>query len=144
MKNYKTIHDILGKDHFPVKVEEPMDFYLVAEKGLAATVIQNFKSSFSLGISQIASILSSSEPTLYRRIKENKSLPQQEAIKLLEATDLFLYGEEVLGNREDFFKWMELPNTALGGLRPMQVISYPEGISKVRDLLTRIEYNVYS
>jgi putative toxin-antitoxin system antitoxin component (TIGR02293 family) len=144
MKSYKEIQDILGKDHFPVQVEEPMDFYLVADKGLAATVIQNFKSSFSLGISQIASILSSSEPTLYRRIKENKSLPQQEAIKLLEATDLFLYGEEILGNREDFFKWMELPNTAFGGLRPMQVISYPEGISKVRDLLTRIEYNVYS
>lgn len=144
MKNYKDIQDILGKDHFAVQVEEPMDFYLVADKGLSASVIQNFKSSFSLGLSQIATILSSSEPTLYRRIKENKSLPKQEAVKLLEATDLFLYGEEVLGNRESFFKWMELPNTALGGLKPMQVIAYPEGISKVRDLLTRIEYNVYS
>jgi putative toxin-antitoxin system antitoxin component (TIGR02293 family) len=144
MKNYKDIQEILGKDNFSFRVEEPMDFYLVAEKGLTASVIQNFKNSFSLGLSQIASILSSSEPTIYRRIKENKSLPQQEAIKLLEATDLFLYGEEVLGSREDFFKWTELPNTALGGLRPMEVITYPEGISKVRDLLTRIEYNVYS
>jgi putative toxin-antitoxin system antitoxin component (TIGR02293 family) len=144
MKKYPDIEELLGKDNFSCKVEEPMDFYAVADKGLAASVLQNFKASFSLGLSQIASILSSSEPTLYRRIKENQSLPKQEAIKLLEATDLFIYGEEVFGNREDFFKWMELPNTALGGLKPMQVISYPEGISKVRDLLTRIEYNVYS
>lgn len=144
MRNYKEFQELLGKDNFPFRVEEPMDFYLVANKGLTASVIQNFKDSFSLGLSQIASILSSSEPTIYRRIKENKSLPQQEAIKLLEATDLFLYGEEVLGSREDFFKWAELPNTALGGLRPLEVITYPEGISKVRDLLTRIEYNVYS
>jgi putative toxin-antitoxin system antitoxin component (TIGR02293 family) len=144
MKNYQDILDILGKDQFTFKVEEPLDFYVVADKGLAASVLQNFKASFSLGLSQIATILSSSEPTLYRRIKENKSLPKQEAIKLLEATDLFIYGEEVFGNREDFFKWTELPNTALGGLKPMEVIGYPEGISKVRDLLTRIEYNVYS
>ena len=92
MKNYQDIIDLLGQDNFSSKVEEPLDFYLVADKGLAATVIQNFKSSFSLGLSQIASILSSSEPTLYRRIKENQSLPKQEAIKLLEATDLFIYG----------------------------------------------------
>ncbi|RPA69063.1 DUF2384 domain-containing protein [Cyclobacteriaceae bacterium YHN15] len=144
MKNYQDIQNILGKNHFSFKVEEPLDFYTVAEKGLAASVIQNFKASFSLGLSQIAYILSSSEPTLYRRIKENQSLPQQEAVKLLEATDLFIYGEEVIGNREDFFKWMELPNTALGGLKPMKVIGYPEGISKVRELLTRIEYNIYS
>lgn len=144
MKKYPNIEDLLGQDNFTFKVEEPMGFYLVADKGLAASVIQNFKDAFSLGLSQIASILSSSEPTLYRRIKENQSLPKQEAIKLLEATDLFIFGEEVIGNRQDFFKWMELPNTALGGLKPIQVISYPEGISKVRDLLTRIEYNVYS
>ncbi|MFD2201274.1 antitoxin Xre/MbcA/ParS toxin-binding domain-containing protein [Shivajiella indica] len=144
MRSYFDIQDILGKENFSNEVNEPMDYYYVAEKGLPSAVIQNFKSSFSIGLSQIASILSTSEPTLYRRIKENKSLPKQEAIKLLEATDLFLYGEELFGSKEDFFKWMELPNTALGGLRPMQVISYPEGISKVRDLLTRIEYNVYS
>lgn len=144
MKNYQDIVDILGKEQFSFKVEEPLDFYAVADKGLAASILQNFKASFSLGLSQIATILSSSEPTLYRRIKENKSLPKQEAIKLLEATDLFIYGGKVFGNREDFFKWTELPNTALGGLKPMEVISYPEGISKVRDLLTRIEYNVYS
>lgn len=144
MRNYSDIIEVLTKDNFQHMLEEPMDIYMVANKGLAASYLSQFKEAFSLGLSQIASILSSSEPTLYRRIKENKSLPKQEAIKLLEATDMFFYGEEVIGSREDFFKWMELPNTALGGLTPMEVISYPEGISKVRDLLHRIEYSVYS
>lgn len=144
MRNYSEIIETLTKDKFQNIMEEPMDIYLVANQGLAASYLSKFKDAFSLGLSQIAAILSSSEPTLYRRIKENKSLPKQEAIKLLEATDMFFYGEEVIGSREDFFKWMELPNTSLGGLTPMEVISYPEGISKVRDLLHRIEYGVYS
>jgi len=144
MKNYSEKFETLTKDKFQNIMEEPMEIYLVANQGLAASYLSIFKEAFSLGLSQIAAILSSSEPTLYRRIKENKSLPKQEAIKLLEATDMFFYGEEVIGSKENFFKWMELPNTALGGLTPMEVISYPEGISKVRDLLHRIEYGVYS
>lgn len=141
MKKYK---ETLDQKEFLSMVSEPMDIYLVANKGVAASFLSSFKEAFSLGLTQIASILSSSEPTLYRRIKENKMLPKQEAVKLLEATDMFFYGEKVIGSREDFFKWMDLPNTALGGLTPMEVISYPEGISKVRDLLHRIEYSVYS
>lgn len=141
MKNYK---ETLDEKEFLSMVSEPMDIYLVANKGVSASFLSSFKEAFSLGLTQIASILSSSEPTLYRRIKENKMLPKQEAVKLLEATDMFFYGEKVIGSREDFFKWMDLPNTALGGLTPMEVISYPEGISKVRDLLHRIEYSVYS
>lgn len=144
MKKYKAVYEILGKGNVPGSVDNSLDFLSVAEEGVAAYAIHNFKQNFDVSLSQVASILATSEPTLYRRLKANRKLPKNEAIKLLEVTDLFLYGEEVLGSRADFFKWMELPNTALGGLRPMELTEVPEGVSKVADLLGRIEYGVYS
>jgi putative toxin-antitoxin system antitoxin component (TIGR02293 family) len=65
-------------------------------------------------------------------------------VKLFEITDLFLYGTDVFGSQENFFKWLQLPNAALGGMEPQELIEIPDGISKVRDILGRIEYGVYS
>lgn len=143
-KRYKEISEILGDSNLQGDLDSPMDFISVACEGVAAYALNNFKDGFDLSLSQVASILSSSEPTLYRRIKSNKSLPKNDAIKLLEVTDLFLYGEGIFGSKEDFFKWMDLPNTALGGMKPMELVEVPEGVSKVFDLLGRIEYGVYS
>jgi len=143
-KRYKKISEFLGQENVHGEISGPMDFISVANEGVAAYAINNFKDGFDVSLSQVASILSSSEPTLYRRIKSNKSLPKNDAIKLLEVTDLFLYGESLFGSKEDFFKWMELPNTALGGMRPMELVGFPEGVSKVMDLLGRIEFGVYS
>lgn len=144
MRKYKLISEILGKDNIHGSIDNPLDFLSVAMEGVAAYAIHNFKQNFDVSLSQVASMLATSEPTLYRRLKANQKLPKNEAIKLLEVTDLFLYGEEVFGSKADFFKWMELPNTALGGLRPMELTEVPEGVSKVADLLGRIEYGVYS
>ncbi len=65
-------------------------------------------------------------------------------MQLFELTDLFLVGVGVFESRENFFKWLELPNAALGGLQPKEILEIPGGISKVRDLLGRIEHGVYS
>jgi putative toxin-antitoxin system antitoxin component (TIGR02293 family) len=63
---------------------------------------------------------------------------------LLEAADLFLYGIEVFESKANFFKWLQLPNTSLGDIEPQELIEIPGGISKVRDVLGRIEHGVYS
>jgi len=36
------------------------------------------------------------------------------------------------------------PNTALGGIQPIELIEMPEGISKLRDILGRIEHGIDS
>jgi|SRR5690606_3778460 len=144
MRKYTDLVETLGKDNIHGSIENQLDFLSVAREGVAAYAIHNFRQNFGVSLSQVASILDTSEPTLYRRLKTNQKLPKNDAVKLLEVTDLFLYGEEVFGSRTDFFKWMELPNTALGGLKPMELTEVPEGLSKVADLLGRIEHGVYS
>lgn len=143
-RHYDELIRILGKRLIRYKIESPYDFITLASKGIEANVISNFRNHFDISRDQIAEYLNVSEPTIYRWIKSNKKLDRNYSIQLFELTDLFLYGIDVFEDKEHFFKWLELPNTALGNLEPRVLLELPEGITKVRDLLGRIEYGVYS
>lgn len=143
-RHYKTFIEVLGRKHIGAKVENQFDFIKIANKGVSAHVISNFRNYFNISREQTAEMLNVSTPTIYRWIKENKILERNYSVQLFELTSLFLCGAEVFGSQESFFKWLALPNTALGGLEPQDLLEIPGGISKVSDLLGRIEYGVYS
>ncbi len=143
-EHYEKLVEVLGKKYVSVLIESPFDFIHIARTGINVNVILNFSKYFNLTKELVAQLLDISEPTLYRWTKTNRNLDRNFSVKLFEITDLFLYGEEVFGNRDAFFKWLKLPNEALGGLEPQELIEIPGGISKVKDILGRIEYGVYS
>ena len=143
-EHYKRLIDVFGKKYVKTKVESPYDFIHIATKGVNANVVKNFRIYFDLTRNSTAHMLNISEPTLYRWTKANKKLERNFSIKLFEIADLFLYGSEVFGNKQNFFKWLSLPNTALGGMEPQELVEIPGGVSKVKDILGRIEHGVYS
>jgi len=143
-EHYKKLVKVLGSENLKNTVESPFDFIHISNGGIKAVVINNFSIYFKLSKNQTANMLNVSEPTLYRWTKANKNLDRNFSVKLFEIADLFLYGEEVFGNRNSFFQWLNLPNTSLGGLQPQELIEIPGGVSKVKDILGRIEYGVYS
>lgn len=143
-EHYSKLARILGKDYVKDKVESPFDFITIASNGLNANVVKNFRNYFELPREVIADMLNISSPTLYRWTKSNKKLERNYSIKLFEITDLFLYGIEVFESKDNFFKWLYLPNTAIGGMEPLELIEMPDGVSKVRDIIGRIEHGVYS
>ncbi len=145
LKGYFTeIVEILGKDVFTKKIHSSFDYIAISSEGLSAKIIQNFKYNFNLTKADLAYFLNISEPTIYRWLKENKTLDRNTSVQIFELTDLFLFGIKVFENKKNFFKWLELENIALGGKEPKYFLGIPEGISKVRELLGRIEYGVYS
>lgn len=141
---YESLTRILGKKYIKSDIESPFDFISIANKGLNANIILNFRNYFKIPRRYTADLLNVSEPTIYRWIRTNKKLDRNYSIQLFELGELFLYGSEVFEDKENFFKWLELPNVALGGLEPKELLELPGGISKVKDLLGRIEYGVYS
>lgn len=143
-QHYRKLVEVLGKNYISENVESLFDFIYIAREGINATVLTNFILYFNLSKSLTAEFLNISEPTLYRWTKANKTLDRNFSVKLFEIADLFLYGEEVFGNKDNFFKWLKLPNTALGGLEPQELIEIPGGVPKIKDILGRIEYGVYS
>ncbi len=142
--HYKKLINVLGKKYVSSTVENPFDFINLANKAIDTAVNKNFRTYFNLSRDSIAHMLNVSEPTLYRWTKANKSLDRNFSVKLFEIADLFLYGIEVFGDKENFFKWLKLPNTALGSLEPYELIEIPGGVAKVKDILGRIEHGVYS
>jgi len=143
-KHYDTLARILGKKYIKSGIESPFDFITLASKGIDPQIIINFREHFGISRGRTAELLSVSEPTIYRWVKGDKKLERNYSMQLFELTDLFLYGSEVFESKENFFKWLELPNTALGGIQPLELLDVPGGISKVHDLLGRIEHGVYS
>ena len=143
-EHYKKLIHVLGKRNVKSKIESPYDFIHIASKGINAVVIKNFRDYFNISREDTAHMLNISSPTLYRWIRSNKNLEKNYSIQLFELTDLFLYGIDVFGNKENFLKWLNLPNTALGRLEPNELLEVPGGISKVKDVLGRIEHGIYS
>ncbi len=143
-ERYEELIRILGKRYIKSEIESPFDFITIADKGLNSNIILNFRKYFDISREFTAELLNISEPTIYRWIRKNQKLERNYSIQLFELTELFLFGYEVFENKENFFKWLELPNTAIGGLEPKKLLEVPGGISKVKDLLGKIEYGVYS
>ncbi|REG82313.1 type II RES/Xre toxin-antitoxin system antitoxin [Algoriphagus antarcticus] len=141
---YQKLNTVLGKENLKDRVDSPYDFITIANKGLNSNAIVHFKVYFDLSQKFTAALLNLSEPTLYRLQKSRQDLKRNSSVQLLEAADLFLYGIEVFESKENFFKWLHLPNTSLGDIEPQELIEIPGGISKVRDVLGRIEHGVYS
>lgn len=54
-------------------------------------------------------------------------------------SDLYTHGISVFGDLETFSQWLERPNKALGGIKPIEA-----DIQDVDDLLGRIEHGVIS
>ena len=126
------------------QMSSPLDFISVASMGISSRSIDSFRKYFNFPRNFVAAILNVSEPTIYRWIKANKTLDRNTAVQLLELSYLFIYGAEVFPSSDAFFKWLHFPNLALGGMMPKDLLDIPDGVSKVRDLLGRIEYGVYS
>lgn len=143
-RHYDQLIEILGKKYIRAKIESPFDFITIASRGINANIILNFRNHFNISRTYAAELLNISEPTIYRWVRNNKKLERNYSIQLFELTDLFLYGSEVFEDKTNFFKWLELPNTALCGLEPKELLEVPGGVYKVKELLGRIEHGVYS
>lgn len=141
---YQKLNEVLGKENLKERVDSPFDFITIASRGLNSDAIVHFKAYFDLSQNFTADLLNLSAPTLYRLLKSKQDLKRNNSVQLLEAADLFLYGIEVFESKANFFKWLQLPNTSLGDIEPQELIEIPGGISKVRDVLGRIEHGVYS
>lgn len=141
---YQKLNEVLGKNNLKDRVDSPFDFITIATRGLNSDAVLHFKDYFSLSKNYTAALLNLSVPTLFRLLRSKQNLKRNSSVQLFEAADLFLYGIEVFGSKENFFKWLQLPNTSLGDIEPQELIEIPGGISKVRDVLGRIEHGIYS
>jgi putative toxin-antitoxin system antitoxin component (TIGR02293 family) len=57
---------------------------------------------------------------------------------------LFDRGYEIFGSPEKFKQWLTTPILALDNTTPLNHLDTEEGVESVHDVLTRLEWGVYS
>ena len=78
------------------------------------------------------------------RLKNNQLIPEHAAEVTLSVIRVLRKAEEVFGSQEKAVLWLKRPNTVLNDSIPLNLLSSRFGAEEVMDLLTRIEYGVYS
>ena len=62
----------------------------------------------------------------------------------MDATDVTKLARETFGSSQKASQWLNRPNRALKGRTPLSLLSSQAGVKRVRTILGRIEYGVYS
>jgi putative toxin-antitoxin system antitoxin component (TIGR02293 family) len=78
------------------------------------------------------------------RLKPEQNIPPRTAEVTLSVLRTYQKASEIFGTDELAQKWMKRPNTALNGRTPIESVKNRFGAEEVLDVLTRIEYGVYS
>ena len=78
------------------------------------------------------------------RLKSNQLIPEHAAEVTLSVVRVLRKAEEIFGSQEKAVLWLKRPNTVLNDNIPLYLLSTRFGAEEVMDVLTRIEYGVYS
>jgi putative toxin-antitoxin system antitoxin component (TIGR02293 family) len=98
----------------------------------------------ALGMSEVtaADVLRIPHRTLARR--RGGRLDPSESERVLRLIRLTTRAVEALGSPEKAARWLEAPNGALEGAVPITLVDTDIGTQAAEDVLTRIEYGVFS
>lgn len=117
----QLLHDGLSKEYF---------IYIV--KNVAEMSVKDF-----------AVIAGVSQRTL-SRLQPQQAIPSQATEVTLSALRTYQKACDIFGNKERAQEWMKRPNSALNSRTPLESLKTRFGAEEVLDVLSRIEYGVYS
>jgi len=81
--------------------------------------------------------------TLRRRKKPNRLEPG-ESDRLVRTARIVAWAIDVFGSREKAAAWLDRPNRALGGEKPLSLLDTEIGAGQIEDVLGRMEHGVIS
>lgn len=111
-------------------------------RGISFTSFENIIKKYSFTLQNWADFLHISNKTLSRYQKESKTFDALQSERIVQIEILYSKGEEVFGDRENFTKWLETRNLALGDIIPLELLKTSFGINLLLDELVRIEHGV--
>lgn len=115
----------------------------IIKNGISKTYLEVLKKATSLDYDSLAGALSVTRATLINK-KGTEKFSDQISERIVSLADLYSFGYEVFEDKDRFNKWMFIPNQALGGLAPFDIVDNYYGREEIRSLIGRIAYGVYS
>jgi putative toxin-antitoxin system antitoxin component (TIGR02293 family) len=115
----------------------------LVEEGIPKHSLEFLKQQIGFDYDQLAQVLNVARATLINK-KSAEKFNTDLSDKIMDLADIISFGFEVFEDRERFKAWLQLPNRALGGKKPFDLMHTSFGRDEVRDLLGRIDHGVYS
>ncbi len=141
----EAIAEVLGGRKVLRKVvKKPDDLAQLVRKGLPATSVTALAERLDLGNTVLSRKLGIPVRTLTRRLSHGSRLTASESDRTVRLARMYAGAVEMIGDEEKAAAWLQTPNRALGGGRPLDQLDTDVGTRTVEDILGRIAYGVYS
>ena len=112
-------------------------------EGLPVTAFESLRVALDVPTRALAETTNIAVRTLARRKQEGR-LRKDESERVLRIGALCDRATDVLEGRDAARQWLKSPKRALGGCTPLEYADTEPGAREVEDLLTRLEYGVFS
>lgn len=117
-----------------------------ARAGVQVKEAVKIMEDWSIPVALFATILGSSARkwSRLRAGQPDVALGTVESDRLLRFRDVLEHAKNVFDNDKDATIWFSLSNAALSGDTPLSLMDTDAGVHQVDDVLTRLEFGVYS
>lgn len=128
------------------QVAEAEVSYLItlSKEGITFPGFNKLISDIALTMSDWSRILNLSERTFQRYKKAKKSFDKIYSEKIYQVIRVYQRGRNLFNDDAAYELWLETPNTALGRVKPKELLDTSFGIGFLEDEITRIEHGVFA
>jgi putative toxin-antitoxin system antitoxin component (TIGR02293 family) len=130
---------VLGKS-----IKNPDDLAQLVRTGLPAGSVSALAQKLHLGNGVLSRKLGIPQRTLTRRLSHGSLLTCAESDRTVRMARIYANAVEMIGDEDKAIEWLDTPNRALGGEKPLDHLDTDTGARMVEDILGRIAYGVYS
>ena len=139
------ITDVLGgRRALRTTVENEPELVSLTRKGFPVGALVSMAKEMRLPLIEVARVAGITERTLSRRITSKSRLSAHESDRMVRLAKVVAYAKEVLNSAEAASQWLQIPNRALEGERPVDLLDTQTGSQMVETILGRIAYGLYS
>jgi len=139
---YADVANILGGEKvLGHRLRSRMDFVELGGAGVTKDAASHLAKYLSLSLTGIARLLPVTPRTL-QRYGARKRLSPAVSEQVLQLAEVVATGTEIFRDRESFISWLSLPSAALGGKKPLDLLSSRFGAEMVTDELGRIAHGI--
>jgi putative toxin-antitoxin system antitoxin component (TIGR02293 family) len=141
----QSIAEILGGRKVLGKaIGKPHDLALLVRKGLPVGSVTSLAEKLHIGNTALSLKLGIPRRTLTRRLSQASLLTPAESDRTARMARVYANAVEMIGDDDKAVEWLNTPNRALGGEKPLDQLDTDLGARIVEDILGRIAYGVYS
>jgi putative toxin-antitoxin system antitoxin component (TIGR02293 family) len=142
--NDRVIRFLGGKKTLGTSPTSTADFIQVLRAGLPYRSFQVAVESLNLSAADLSRALGLKTRTLARRRSPTGRLNPTESERMFRLARVVARAEEVLGDEAAARGWLQDPNGALGGKRPIDFLDTDVGADAVLTILGRLENGIFS